>query len=66
MTEESTVVRCANCGLQLPLILDEHSEDARRWACVKCGELHVGVFDTEAADELWGNVRREEIPPITN
>jgi hypothetical protein len=48
------------------LILDEHSDDARRWACVKCGELHVGVFDTEAADELWGNVRREEIPPITN
>ncbi|MGB6044139.1 MAG: hypothetical protein WBF93_13345 [Pirellulales bacterium] len=65
MTKETSVVRCANCEQQLPLILDEQSDDACRWACTNCGEIREGVFDTAAPNELWGNVRREDIPPIT-
>jgi hypothetical protein len=64
MLEKSTAIYCAKCGLQLPLVLDETSEDAEQWACIQCGEACVGVFDTSAPDELWGNVRRRDVPPI--
>ena len=64
MLEKSTATYCAKCGLQLPLFVEEKSEDAAEWACIQCGEVYIGMFDTSALDELWGNVRSKDVPPI--
>jgi DNA-directed RNA polymerase subunit RPC12/RpoP len=66
MDENASIIRCANCGLRLPLVLDENAEeDVIEWVCIKCGKIILGVFDTNAPFELWGNVRRTDTPPLS-
>ena len=64
MAEDSKELRCAKCGLQLPLILIAQSEKSHIWHCSNCGEPYEGVLDLHAPVELWGNVRRDDFPRI--
>jgi len=62
-TEEAgTVNSCDSCKTTLPLVAPGAGEAAARWVCAQCGTDTSGLLDTEADEQIAGNVRLSLFP----